>query len=67
MGVVAPVANRTSPSISVRVELIDVDDQLVARIQVPKADSIVSTSDGLGQRRRLQADGTRDLRAVLPP
>ena len=58
IGVAALIANRTSPSISVRSELLEVEGLPVARIQVPRADSIVSTSDGLVQRRRLQADGT---------
>jgi ATP-dependent DNA helicase RecG len=57
-GVIALIANRTSPSLSVRAELLDADGRDVVRIRVPKADSIVSTSDGLVQRRRLQADGT---------
>lgn len=58
VGLAALIANRTSPSISVRVDLVEVDGVAIARIQVPKADSIVSTSEGLVQRRRLQADGT---------
>lgn len=57
-GVVALIANRTSPSISVRADLVDVNGLTVARIQAPKADSIVSTSEGLVQRRRLPADGS---------
>jgi ATP-dependent DNA helicase RecG len=58
VGVVALIANRTNPSLPVRAELLTVNGMLVARIQVPRSETIVSTSEGLVQRRRLQADGT---------
>jgi ATP-dependent DNA helicase RecG len=57
IGVVALIANRTSPSLTVRCESVEVAGLPVARIQVPKSESIVSTADGVVQRRRLQADG----------
>lgn len=56
-GLPAMVANKTNPSISVRVELVEVDGRKVARISVPKSRQLVSTSEGLLQRRRLMANG----------
>jgi ATP-dependent DNA helicase RecG len=56
-GVAALIANRTNPPLTVRVERLEVAGDSVARIAVPRSDSIVSTSDGLIQRRRMQADG----------
>lgn len=57
-GLAAMVANRTSPPISVRVEVLIEEGLTVARIEVPRSFRPVATSDGLLQRRRLQADGT---------
>ncbi len=56
-GMAALIANRTNPPVSVLVETYQVDDKIVARIHVPKSKHLVSTSDGLLQRRRLMADG----------
>jgi ATP-dependent DNA helicase RecG len=52
------IANRTSPPVSVRATVIHVAGHNVAAIEVPKSSRIVATSDGLLQRRRIQADGT---------
>jgi ATP-dependent DNA helicase RecG len=57
-GLVALIANRTVPPISVRVEPIEVQGVLVARIAIPRSIRPVSTSDGVLQRRRLNTDGT---------
>jgi ATP-dependent DNA helicase RecG len=54
----AMIANRTNPPVSVRVRTLVETGQTIARIEVPKSPRIVATSDGLLQRRRLQADGT---------
>jgi ATP-dependent DNA helicase RecG len=54
----AMIANRTNPPISVRVTAITETGHTIARIEVPKSSRLVATSDGLLQRRRLQADGT---------
>ena len=56
-GVVAMIANRTSPSVSVRADVIEWDRKKILRVQVPKTRGIVSTSDGLLLRRRLMASG----------
>lgn len=54
----ALIANRTNPPISVRINILQEGDHTVAAIEVPKSPRLVATSDGLLQRRRLQADGT---------
>ena len=54
----AMIANRTNPPTSVRVTALQEEGQTIACIEVPKSPRIVATSDGMLQRRRLQADGT---------
>ena len=54
----AMIANRTNPPLSVRVTALQEEGQTIACIEVPKSPRIVATSDGMLQRRRLQADGT---------
>ncbi len=54
----ALIANRTNPPISVRINILQEEGHNVAAIEVPKSPRLVATSDGLLQRRRLQADGT---------
>ena len=54
--VTALIANRTSPSVSVRSEAMEIDGLWIVRIQVPKSETLVATSEGLVQRRRLMAD-----------
>lgn len=56
-GLSALIANRTNPPVSVRGELLDYKGTPVARIRVPKSRQLVSTSEGLLQRRRLLASG----------
>lgn len=57
-GLAAMIANRTNPPISVRVTTVWQENQSIAQIDVPKSSRLVATSEGLLQRRRLQADGT---------
>jgi ATP-dependent DNA helicase RecG len=54
----AMIANRTNPPVSVRVTALEEEGKIIAQIEVPKSLRLVATSDGLLQRRRLQADGT---------
>jgi len=56
-GLAAMIANRTNPSVAVRVEVVDWDSKKLLHIQVPKVRGIVSTSDGLLLRRRLMVSG----------
>lgn len=65
-GLAAMIANRTHPAVSVRASLIEVKGRRVARIEVPKARSIVSTSEGLTQRRRLTAAGEPECVPFYP-
>lgn len=62
----ALIANRTNPALSVRVERYEVNGKFVARICVPKSRQLVSTSDGLLQRRRLKLDGTPEAVPFYP-
>lgn len=56
-GLAALIANRTSPPVSVQVETYHLGRECIARIRVPKSRQLVSTSEGLLQRRRLMSDG----------
>jgi ATP-dependent DNA helicase RecG len=66
VGLVALIANRTSPCLSVRAEVIECGDKKILAIEVPKAMSIVSTSDGLLLRRRLMASGRPEAVPFYP-
>lgn len=65
-GLAALIANRTSPSVAVRAEVIDWDNKKILGIQVPKSRGIVSTSDGLLLRRRLLASGRPEAVPFYP-
>jgi len=65
-GLPAMVANKTNPSILVRVERFEVDGRKVARITVPKSRQLVSSSEGLLQRRRLMANGRPEAVPFYP-
>lgn len=60
------VAARTSPSLAVRVEPLDIAGVSVARILVSKAHTEVATNGGVYLRRRLKYDGTPECVAMLP-
>jgi ATP-dependent DNA helicase RecG len=59
-GMAAMIANRTNPPLTLKVELLEEEGRHVAHIEVPRSTRLIATSDGLVQRRRIQADGTRD-------
>jgi hypothetical protein len=65
-GLIALIANRTSPSVSVRVQVISWGDKRILDIQVPKSRGIVSTSYGLLLRRRLMASGKPEAVPFYP-
>jgi len=65
-GIPSLIANKTNPSISVRVELAELDGKFIARIYVPKSRQLVSTSEGLLVRRRLKLDGTPEAVPFYP-
>ncbi|WP_303293149.1 ATP-binding protein [Marinobacter sp. ST-43] len=62
----ALIANKTLPSLAVRVEPHELGGQPIARIRVPKSRQLVSTSEGLLQRRRLRMDGTPEAVPFYP-
>lgn len=57
-GLASLIASRTVPSLSVKTEQITVNNLPIAIIYVPSSNTLVATSDGLIQRRRLKADGS---------
>ena len=61
----AYIANKTVPPVSVRVELLEEEFPVLA-IHVPKCRSIVASSVGKIQRRRLKADGTPENVPMYP-
>jgi ATP-dependent DNA helicase RecG len=56
-GFYALVANQTRPSISVRAEVVKIEDKEVLVIEVPAARTPVGTTDGKYLRRTLGGDG----------
>ncbi|MFA7337356.1 MAG: ATP-binding protein [Candidatus Obscuribacterales bacterium] len=65
-GLHALIANKTNPSISVMIELCKVEGRSVARISVPKSMQLVSTSDGVLQRRRMMGNGKPEAVPFYP-
>ncbi len=65
-GLSALISNRTNPPLSVRVEILEYDNKQIAHIQVPKSRQLVSTSEGLLQRRRLLATGKPEAVPFYP-
>lgn len=65
-GLAGMVAARTSPSLSVKAEAVEVAGVSVARICVPKSQGEVATTAGVYLRRRLKHDGTPECVAMLP-
>lgn len=66
MGIIALIANKTNPSISVKIDIYDIKKKKVARIYVPRSRQLISTSDGLLQRRRLMANGKPEAVPFFP-
>ncbi|CCI33395.1 ATP-binding protein [Microcystis sp. T1-4] len=60
------VAARTSPSLTVQVETLTIENIEVARIQVPQAKGEVATTNGVYLRRRLKPDGTPECVPMMP-
>ena len=59
------IANKTMPPISVRLDLLDTEPQVLV-IHVPKSRSIIASSSGKIQRRRIKADGTPENLPMYP-
>jgi ATP-dependent DNA helicase RecG len=65
-GLPGMVAARTSPSLAVHVDAVDLAGVHVSRIAVPKARSVTSTHAGVYLRRRIKHDGTPECAPMLP-
>lgn len=65
-GLAGMVTARTSPSLNVQAEAVELGGVSVARIRVPKAQGEVATTNGVYLRRRLKHDGTPECVAMLP-
>ncbi|HRF61378.1 MAG TPA: ATP-binding protein [Candidatus Competibacter sp.] len=65
-GLAGLIAGRTSPSLTVNVEAVQVNGVTVARIAVPKAASSTATTGGVYLRRRLKSDGKPECAPMLP-
>ena len=61
------IANKTVPPISVQTEMIFLDESFtILKISVPKSRSIVASSSGKMQRRRIKSDGTPENIPLYP-
>ena len=65
-GVVALIANKTVPSVSVRAEIITEEDKDVLKIEIPMSKTIIASSEGKILRRRLKIDGTPENVPMYP-
>lgn len=65
-GVVALIANRTVPSVSVRAEIITENNKDVLKIEIYRSRAIVASSDGRILRRRLKLDGSPENVPMYP-
>lgn len=65
-GAMALIANKTVPSLSVRAEIIEEEGIEVLQIQIPMSKTIIATSDGKIQRRRLKSDGSPENVPMYP-
>lgn len=59
------IANKTVPPVPVRTEILDLELP-VLKISIPKRTSIVASSSGKIQRRRIKADGTPENVPMYP-
>lgn len=66
VGLPGLIASRTSPSLNISVQPVDLGSIRVARISVRKSASEVATTSGKYLRRRLKQDGTPECVAMLP-
>lgn len=65
-GAMALIANKTVPSLSVRAEIVEEEGIEVLQIQIPMSKTVIATSDGKIQRRRLKPDGSPENVPMYP-
>ena len=66
IGLMALIANKTVPSVSVRAEIFEEAGVEIMQIQIPLSRAIVATSDGKIQKRRLKPDGSPENVPMYP-
>lgn len=66
IGVVALIANKTVPAVSVRAELICEEGHSILQIEIPMSRAIIASSEGKILRRRLKVDGTPENVPMYP-
>lgn len=66
IGVVALIANKTVPAVSVRAELICEEGHNILQIEIPMSRAIIASSEGKILRRRLKVDGTPENVPMYP-
>lgn len=66
IGLAGLVAVRTSPSLAVAVEAVEISGVRVARITVPRSSSEVATTAGKYLHRRIKPDGQPECVPMLP-
>lgn len=66
VGIVALIENKTVPPLHTRAYLLDFNQIQYMKIEIPKANSIVSTTKGMTVRRRLKFDGTPECTPFFP-
>ncbi len=64
--VAATIAQRTVPSLDVRVSVLEEEGKRVTQIDVPLSRSVVATTQGIMQRRRLKHDGSPECVPMQP-
>lgn len=62
----ATVANKTVPSLPVRISIIEENDKEVMVFDIPRSNSIVATSGGKVLKRRLKANGEPENIPMFP-
>ena len=60
------VANKTRPSLAVRIDIISADNKDVMLLEVPKAQNIIATSTGKVMKRRLLANSEPETVPMFP-
>lgn len=66
IGVMALIANKSVPSIPVRAEIIEEEGIDILQITIRMSRTIVATSDGKMQKRRLRAEGNPENVPMYP-
>ncbi|MCE5224097.1 putative DNA binding domain-containing protein [bacterium] len=66
VGIVALIENKTVPPLHTRAYLLDFNKIQYMKIEIPKANTIVSTTKGMTVRRRLKIDGTPECTPFFP-